>query len=355
MKCYSASYTRDQCRRNLRRLRGALADVPIKPPRNLSQESAEPLSVTYVARVVAKLVLRDVLAEIARVNVVVRADQPALEHRPERFNILRVHLAAYVFGLVPDHLMRQHLAHVVIERIAVSHKARLRAVNAVEHLTLNALLRRLHNLGTDAAPTFLYAEHRGTLLPRLPYRIAHRLAVYAMRSMAAKLATDIRLIGLDGAGESGRVLVRHRPADAVAHKPRGFVRHAELALYLSRTHRLLGNAHALSDYQPRSERNLGVFEDGALRNRELPPTSLALVERARRDRASILSDTSLDLQTGNLEATAVIESTGDSVRPALRLKEGTGISFCSERVSQVWGVALASRFTIHTPIIEVLG
>ena len=51
-----------------------LPDVPVKPSGNLPQERVEPLAVGYVAGVVPKRALRDVLVQVSRIDVMVRAD-----------------------------------------------------------------------------------------------------------------------------------------------------------------------------------------------------------------------------------------------------------------------------------------
>ena len=70
-----------RCRRMLgRRLRlRVLPHVPVQPPGNLPQERVEPVLIAYLPGVVAEFVLGHVLIQVARVNVVVRADQAPLE------------------------------------------------------------------------------------------------------------------------------------------------------------------------------------------------------------------------------------------------------------------------------------
>src|ERR1700674_4112740 len=96
--------------------------------------------------------------------------------------------------------------------------------------------------------------------------------------MTARLPADVCLISLNRAAKLRRVLVCHRPSDAVAHEPCGLVGDAKLALYLARADGLLRDAHALRHYEPRPQRNLAVLEDRALRHTELTPARLALVE-----------------------------------------------------------------------------
>jgi hypothetical protein len=92
--------------RTARKLR-LLPEVPIDAPLDVLQKRVEPIAVGYAARVRPERELLHVLIQIARVYVVVGADQTTLEHGPKAFDALRVNFAAHVFALVTDHIVRQ--------------------------------------------------------------------------------------------------------------------------------------------------------------------------------------------------------------------------------------------------------
>src|SRR5271166_5041972 len=74
-----------------------------------------PKDVVFVAIVESESKLRKVQRQIFLAHVVVSAHDPALQERPERFDVVRVNQAANVLALaVADRLMRQSLPAIQI-------------------------------------------------------------------------------------------------------------------------------------------------------------------------------------------------------------------------------------------------
>lgn len=76
---------------------------------------------------------------------------------------------------------------------------------------------------------------------------------------------------------ASRLQVAHTFANAMAHKPRGFVRQADHAVKLMRTDALLARAHQMRRQKPFGHRNVRALIDRANSRRELLPAVFAVI------------------------------------------------------------------------------
>lgn len=143
--------------------------------------------------VMAERELAQIQRQIVAGHLVIRAHDAAPQERPERLDILRVHLAAHVFfSLVRDDLMREsERAQVPIaERLIGRDQVHSTGYGLAHEIVIRAEIRFLDHLAHDVAFAGDGSDHFGLAL-RSP--IADALALVLVLFLAAK----IDLIDLD--------------------------------------------------------------------------------------------------------------------------------------------------------------
>ena len=251
---------------------GGIATSPSSLP-GVWPPEAEPSVTTSAARydqiegvgiapvVVPELEFIDVEWHVSFRHLVIGADDPALNQRPEAFDALGVNRADNVLIVsVADDFMRvfaretaiadpfvsDQQAHLVGDNLA--HEAfEGRGVVALDHASNHIAVT------LDSADDWRLAGTQAT---------ATRAATVANMPVL-RFAADIGFIDLYGAEQLPFGAVLHRDADAMAHVPSGLVGACpEHPVDLMCRHALFRVVHQEGDFEPLPQRVLGVFEDG---------------------------------------------------------------------------------------------
>src|SRR5882724_565784 len=226
-----------------------------------------PENVRVLAVVMPKLKLREVEREVAAGDIVVRADDAALEQRPEGIEVRRVDDAAHVLVLVVVHRLvwEAHAPQAVISAVLVRRDERDLGVNDLLD-EAGHLLRRhaLQHLTGHVALAADRTDDRHLVVARDralagPFHHAPTATV-----TVTVLAADVRLVDFDDAHEPLEVGVLHRGPQPVTHVPRGLVGAcADLPLNLHGADALLAVEHLPQHLEPGLERVLRVLEHRA--------------------------------------------------------------------------------------------
>src|SRR5205809_6605999 len=227
----------------------------------------DPENVGVLAVIMPELEFREVERQVATGDVVVGADDTALEQRPEGIEVGRVDHAAHVLVLVVVHrLVREaHAPQPVIAAVLVGRDERDLGVNDLldeaVHLLRRHALQHLTGhvtLAADRADDGHLVVARNRELAG-PFHHAPTAAV-----TVTVLAADVRLVYLDDAHEPLEVRILHRGPQPVTHVPRGLVGAcADLPLNLHGADALLAVEHLPEHLEPRLEGVLGVLEHRA--------------------------------------------------------------------------------------------
>lgn len=227
--------------------------------------------------VVAEIEFGGVAVQVLLIAMLIDALHPALEHRKEPFNGVRVHIAPAPFvPPVVDGFMRSKLAAnppVVARLIGYQGAAKISilhddAPNAVGVDALN-LDRSRAALALDQSDDLHLVAPAGLAAPALA--IDEFLAL-----PTPKRFVDFQRLPL--AAERPRAaLVVHREPDAMRHVPGGFHVHAERPLKLSGADALLAAAHEIHRLKPEMQRRVTGFKDGADLDGEGLAAGVALV------------------------------------------------------------------------------
>lgn len=219
-----------------------------------------------VSIVVAELELRNVQRQILGADLMERADNTALEDRPEALNRIRVHSADNVLAAFMVHaLVLRVVAHSFEDEGFVSRQQ----ANLVRHHFAHECLRVLfghpaENASDNVTLALDSADDRGLAGPSAPTTAAP-LAPVAIVVLAAVPC----VIDLDNAHQLAELLVLQSGADAVAHVPSGFVgTETHIAVDLPRANAFLASEHQMDDFEPVPQIDVRVLENGADKVRE---------------------------------------------------------------------------------------
>src|SRR5438132_740317 len=226
-----------------------------------------PEDIRVFAVVMPKLELCEVEREVAAGDVVVRADDAALEQRPEGIEVGRVDHTAHVLVLMVVHrLVREaHAPQPVIAAVLVRRHERDLGVNDLLD-EAGHLLRRhaLQYLTGHVALAADRADDRHLVVARNRALAGSFHHAPTATVTVAVLAADVGLVHLDDAHEPFEVGVLHRGPQPVTHVPRSLVGAcADLPLNLHGADALLAVEHLPQHLEPGLERILRVLEHRA--------------------------------------------------------------------------------------------
>lgn len=222
--------------------------------------------------VVTKFKLSNVQRHILGADLVERADNTALQDRPETFNRVRVHRTDNVLmPVVIDGRVREFVEVVAVAGPRVGCEQTDFVGNGLVHKVEYGLRGdALQNLGND----FALAANRADDLDFGCAGIA-RSAAPLVPMFVFVLTADVGFVYLDHASEFVGLVLAEASADAIAHVQRGLVgAEAHDALNLQRADAFLTDQHHVDDPEPIAERFIRVFEDRSDQNREPIPASL---------------------------------------------------------------------------------
>jgi hypothetical protein len=247
------------------------------------------------AGVVPEIELGQVPLEMLAVDVLIGADQPALEDRKEAFEGVGMNVIPrpLVFGVVNAFVS---LKHQLVVLGLVSHEAAI-----------------LMNVTPDHAADHPMIDHqRADIATAL-----HKAQDNGVRPLAAGAAPGLARIGDGGfVGFHGLASAAHGigcsgvhdEPDTVAKVPGGFHAAAKHPLKLAGRNAFLRGAQQMDGLQPQPQRQMAVLENGADPHGEGLPAGVALAQA----RAGSLASKAADLVAGRLTMRA-----NRAIRPKL--------------------------------------
>jgi hypothetical protein len=224
-------------------------------------------NVSFIPVVKPKLKLIQIERQIFLAHVMVRSYHAPLEQRPERFDCVRVDVAAHILasrvsdklmltivdadGVVSAELIRDHERRMRLRYFAHESGQRIR-VSALDDLTDHI------SFASDCAND-CYLSGRGT---------AGSLdAIFAVAILVQ--AANESLIDFDDPHQLAELRILHSGAQTHAHVPRGLIgAGSEHAMNLECADPLLARDHQVQNLEPHNQRLLGFLEDGSGRERE---------------------------------------------------------------------------------------
>ena len=223
--------------------------------------------VLVVPVVMPELEFIDVERHVGIRHLVMGADDPALNQRPEAFDGVGVHRADNVLVVrVADDFVRIFAGESLVANPFVRNQ---QAHLVGDDLPDEALERRgivaLDHAGNHAAVALDRADDRS--LARTEAATTGAATVTNVPVLC--LAADISFVNLDRAEQLALGAVLHRDPDAMAHIPSGFVgAGAKHPVDLMRAHALFRVVHEERDLEPLAQGIFGVLEDGFGNDRE---------------------------------------------------------------------------------------
>jgi hypothetical protein len=215
-----------------------------------------------VAVVISELKFGDVQRQIFLADLVIGADNAALQDAPEAFNRVGVNGADDVFAAsVADHLMGIQLLDVVVADPFVGNEQADLVRHSVhdefgEHFAAHGIDDTRHDvaLAADGADNRHLARTKATTT---------RLTTALPKVFILGFATDEGFVHLDHAAQFVEILFDQRRANAMAHIPSRLVgAEADIAMDLPRAHALLAGQQQMNDAIPSTQIDLGILENG---------------------------------------------------------------------------------------------
>jgi hypothetical protein len=224
--------------------------------------------VRVLAVVVAELKLGDVQRQVLGADLVERADDAALEDRPEALDRLGMDRSDDVLagGMVDDSVRKLPVEAAIANPLIGAKQAYLFRYRAPYEALQRSGVNAIDNAGDDLPFALDSTDDRGLAG-------AGSTGSAALPALVDMLVlgepTDERFIDFDNPHEFAEVFVRHSGPNAVAHVPRRPVRaEAHHAVYLKGANSLLAGQHEVDDAEPLAQRLIGVFEDRVDQDRE---------------------------------------------------------------------------------------
>lgn len=207
------------------------------------------------AVIVAELELSDVQRHIFLADLVERADDTALEDRPEAFNRVGVNCTYNVLAKVVLDALARILSQAIVNLISVGCEQANFLGNHFAHECLGVLFGdMIEHAGDDIALALNGTDDRSFIGPTA--KMSSLVPMFVLI-----LATDECFVHFDDTAE---LLFRldHGRADFVTHGMCGVIRaETQLPLDLECTYPLLAGRHEMNDLEPLAQRLVGVLKD----------------------------------------------------------------------------------------------
>lgn len=204
--------------------------------------------------VVAIAKLGDVLMQMAQGDLVVLADDTALQQPPESFNRVRVDFAIYVGNLMVDDRVKHKAVNSTVAAELVSDEDSIRDFDVLAdelRQTLEIELRFVYGASNDFSATFNHSDYGN-------FRGSASTLVCACSF--ARLSADVGLVHLHDAFEQ-LALLEHRIANPHSHVPSGILVDFQIAGQLSSRKSFLRVQNERDRQEPFLQRQMSVMED----------------------------------------------------------------------------------------------
>ena len=232
--------------------------------------------VFFVPIVEPELKLIQIQGQILLADIVIGANDSALQQRPKAFDALRVDIPAHVLTSgMPDELMLAvvNADCVVPAPFIRDNQRRVSLGNFANESSQGFGVGTLNYLADQVTLARDCADHSYLA----GSRAATALILLAVLPMAIDVfPADERFINFDDPHQLPELRVFHSSAQPHAHVPRGLIRAgSEHAMDLERADSLLRRDHQVQNLKPHEQRLLGFLEDGSCGERE--PIGRAIV------------------------------------------------------------------------------
>ena len=247
------------------------------------------------AGVLPEIELGQIPIKMLGVDVLVHADDTALEDREKTFERIGMHVATrpFVLGMVNGFMFRR--AGKLEHRRAIAHQSAA-LIEVLVQARANAAM--VKNDGPDRAAALDKAQH-------LDVRLATAGALAGLSRFAHFHIVDFD--GLAFAAHRAKVAARrHRKANAVPKVPCGFHATTQGPLKLAGRMTFLAGAKQVDRLQPQAKRQVAILENGADPDRKRLAAGVALAKA----RAARFAG-----QTTNLVASGLAMRADGAVRP----------------------------------------
>jgi hypothetical protein len=239
------------------------AEAPTSPVASATSYGC-PENIFGLAIVEAERELIQVERQILFADVVIGADDSTLQERPERFDILSVHVAAHVLAsAVRDHFVRHFLLDVSITGVLI----RRDQINFIAHRFADESsqgfsVRVLDHLADHVALARDRADHG-----KLASRASAGLLFVPMA--IAVLSADVSFVDFDDAHKLAELRIGKSGAQPMAHKPRGAVRTcSHHPMNLQGADPFLAGQHQVQNLKPNQQPIVRVLENRVDGDRE---------------------------------------------------------------------------------------
>jgi hypothetical protein len=209
--------------------------------------------------VVAELKLRDVQRQVFLADLVIAADDAALNQRPKTLDCIGVNRADNVLARL---VVNDAVIVAVVQAVVAGIVIRAEQTDAIGNSFVDEFLDRFAvSVGNDAGDYVALAPYRTDDWRFEFIRSAPARAAFLVPMTVLVFAANVGFVHFDDAAELLHILDK-RGADFVAHQPSGFVgTEAHVAHDLQSAHAYFAGQHEVNDFEPVAERLVGVLED----------------------------------------------------------------------------------------------
>lgn len=235
-----------------------------------------PEHVRVLPVVMAELKFRQVERQVLAADIVVGADDSALQERPKRVQILGVdHPGNVLASGVVNGVVRIYSVQALIAYVLIGCDKRDLVADSFGHEPFERFTAEILN---HAANYIALATDRPDDASFAGTEAASATVLAFVAVLVLLFAADKGFIDLDNAHEFSELRITHPSPQAMAHVPSRRIRGANLTLNLHGADALLAVQHRVQHFKPRCERVLGVLEDRSRRDREAVGVSASAFE-----------------------------------------------------------------------------
>jgi len=219
--------------------------------------------VGILAIVVAELKLSEVQRQVFFTDVVIRADDSALQQCPEAFDVVGMNFAAHVLmRLVVYGALREGLRELLIACAFIGSNQGYSVRYGLADKTAHGFNRSIFDYcASDIALSRDGSDNRDFVEWATSALLLVCVAILV-------LTTDVSFVYFDNAHQLNKFRIAHRSAQPMRHVESSRIRRSDLPLNLHRANALLRVEHAPKDLKPDAERILGILKDSSDKQRE---------------------------------------------------------------------------------------
>jgi hypothetical protein len=265
-------------------------------------------NIGFIPIVKPELKFRQVQRQIFLAHVVIRADNSALQQRPEGINAASVNLAANVLARrMRDGSMRHRPAEIAVSGVLIGrYQFHFVADNLPHESGQRLSIGMFDHLADHVALSADCADH---------WRLASGSALIKplVGVLVLFLAADIRLVNFHDSHQLPELRIAHPGAQAMAHIPSRPIRTGtDHPMNLHRADSLLARQHQVQNLEPYQQRIFAFLEDRSRLEREAIRCAIVL--------AALLALPMRHPDLARVDVIVLAARASDAVRPAARVQ-----------------------------------